>query len=675
MENINNKPIGILGIDFKKDDIYKLVGVFLITILCFSNSILNNFQLGWDDSEYILFNPLLRDYSFSGIIHIFSSHYMGNYHPLTTLTNLVEYNLFGNAPGFYHLVNLFFHILNVFFVFVLIFKLSSNKNLSFFVALLFGIHPMHVESVSWISERKDVLYAFFFLASLISYLYYLKNISNKKFIWITCLLFLLSILSKSAAICLPILLFLFDYHQNRKINRKVILEKLPFILLALVFGIVAIYTQSAAGTIKTYKMYNLYDRFVLLSNGFTFYIYKLLIPIKLSIIHPYPHKINGFLPFQYYLGAAFPFILAFILFLKRNTKIGRMAIFGFGFYFITIVLVLQIIPLGPSYVSERFSYIPYIGLFYFVCYACHDMYVKSPFFAHRIVKWAIGAIISMYVIILGLTTFQRNKVWKDSITLFTDVVKKYPQAEYAYWSRGVVRFFAVDYPGAIEDYTMAIKVKPDYGSAYYARGYAKSFLNDLKGAVDDYQIALTYYDTTNHILMNIANAKYGLKEYYAAITYYKRFLAKYPNNVDGYYGLSNALWAIRDTVGAISGFEKILKINPQYKGARHILGEYKFRNKNYKGAITDLTIAISQNPTPEIFTIRGKARFALGLNSLALEDYYEAIKLDAKFSQAYLHRGLLQISINRPKEACQNLLKAANLGNQDAVILLDKFCK
>ena len=202
----------------------------------------------------------------------------------------------------------------------------------------------------------------------------------------------------------------------------------------------------------------------------------------------------------------------------------------------------------------------------------------------------------------------------------------------------------------------------------------KSFSKDLQGAVEDYQLALANNDTARNILLNIANAKYGLKEYPSAIDFYSRFIKKYPTDPEGYYGRSNALWAFGDSVASMADVTKTLKFDPLFKGARHVLGIYKFRNKNYKGAIEDLTIAIVQNPTAEDFTIRGKAKFAMGANSSALEDYFEAIRIDPKYDDAYLNKALLQISMGRKKDACKNFFKSSNLGNVEASKLLLKYC-
>src|SRR5688572_978865 len=226
---------------------YILGGILLVTFLLFYNTLTNNF-VNLDDSGYIKDNPDIKSLSAKNIAAIFSSFYNANYHPFTTLSYAIEYNLFGLNAKPYHFVNLFLHLLNIFMVFRLIKKVSGKVQVALIVALFFAIHPMHVESVAWISERKDLLYSFFFICGLSTYYEYThaKADRNKLYVY-TILLFLCSLLSKSAAITFPIMLLIFDYYFQRSWKAKVLVEKIPFFLLSLIFGVVNIFSQKSAG--------------------------------------------------------------------------------------------------------------------------------------------------------------------------------------------------------------------------------------------------------------------------------------------------------------------------------------------------------------------------------------------------------------------------------------------
>jgi len=204
---------------------------------------LNNEFVNWDDIIYVMNNDLIRSFSFDNFWKIFSSFYMGNYHPLPLLSFAFDYSIFEMDPFGYHLHNLILHLVNVGLVYFFAWHILNKQTIpSLVIALLFGIHPMHVESVAWISERKDLLYTTWYLLGLIAYVFYIKTSQRKYILW-TLIAFLLSLLSKAQAVTFPLILLLLDYFYSRKFTRLVILEKAPFFALALVFGLIAIYAQ------------------------------------------------------------------------------------------------------------------------------------------------------------------------------------------------------------------------------------------------------------------------------------------------------------------------------------------------------------------------------------------------------------------------------------------------
>ncbi|NTW33679.1 MAG: glycosyltransferase family 39 protein [Bacteroidetes bacterium] len=200
---------------FKEIPKWTPIAILVFTTLIYIKALFNDFA--WDDEIYIMRNPFLRDFSINGIKVIFTSFYFSNFHPITTLTYFLEYKCFGINPFPYHLVNILLHLLNTWLVFKLVEQLSNKKITALVVSLLFAVHPMHVESVAWISERKDILYSLFYFLSLLSYLRYVKHgFSVKHYIW-TLLFFIASLLSKSAAVTLPVLLIGIDIFRKRKI--------------------------------------------------------------------------------------------------------------------------------------------------------------------------------------------------------------------------------------------------------------------------------------------------------------------------------------------------------------------------------------------------------------------------------------------------------------------------
>jgi len=279
------------------DDRWKcFISLAIIIVISFIAylPVLQNSLLSWDDHGYIRDNPLI----YSGNLKdIFSGNVMGNYHPITILTLALEYQIFGLNPTGYHAFNLLLHLFNVVLVYYAILLLSDKTAVALIASLLFGIHPLHVESVAWAAELKALLYTFFFLASYIFYLKYLKDM-QKKFYALALLLFLTSLLSKAMAASLPLVFILTDYFKGRKINVKLLVEKAPFFLLAIILGVVAIHAQQTSGA-TALTSFTFPQRLLFASYAFTSYLFKLLLPLNLSSFYPYPLKSEG-IPIDYY---------------------------------------------------------------------------------------------------------------------------------------------------------------------------------------------------------------------------------------------------------------------------------------------------------------------------------------------------------------------------------------
>ena len=438
----------------KKNDFtfQSLCLVLIITFISYYPSINNGFT-SWDDSGYITQNQLLKQSSFTDY---FTQHkfIMGNFHPLTMLSYVCEYSIVGIDPKLYHIDNFILHLLNTLFVFWLIFLLGGWQ-IAALVSVLFGVHPMHVESVAWVSERKDLLYTFFYLASLIAYIKYFNN--NRKILYLlSLLLFIFSLLSKAQAVTLPIALLAIDYFYHKKIGWKYLFDKLPFIILSIIFGYIAVIAQrsvhvftSSTQTINTVATANigfikkgvhilflLYERLCIASYGLLSYVVKMILPTKLSCFYPYPQKVDGMLPFYFYLAPIFLIAILVLTFYKwRN---NQAVIFGLVFFIGTIFPVLQLLPVGSSIISDRYTYLPSIGFFF--VFACGVFYlVGFEMKEGKIFNTRLKIVLSILVCCVfgyAIAGNQRCKVWKDSETLYSDVLENYPDVYYIQYKLG-----------------------------------------------------------------------------------------------------------------------------------------------------------------------------------------------------------------------------------------------
>jgi hypothetical protein len=327
-----------------------IIGVVLgVTLLCYLFSLNNDFLRTWDDHIYVTNNELIKDVSFNSIKRMFTEDdgLYGNYHPLTILSLALNYHDgVGSFP--FHLTNLILHLLNTALVFIFIYLISEKIVVAGLVSLWFGIHPVHVESVAWISERKDVLYAFFYLLSLITYRLYLKKNLNITWYILTLVFFVCSVLSKSMAVSLSVVLFAIDYLASRKFQLRVILEKIPFVLFAIIVGLVAVKLQgeSATGGITFPFVNKVLHGFY----GFSMYIAKMFIPANLSAFYPYPYPLVN----NQWVGSSIPSVLFVTLFTSigvmvsvvylyvKRSPLAKHLVFGLGFYVASVIPIFHI---------------------------------------------------------------------------------------------------------------------------------------------------------------------------------------------------------------------------------------------------------------------------------------------------------------------------------------------
>jgi tetratricopeptide (TPR) repeat protein len=616
--------------------------LILIPTLIYYQS-LDNELTNWDDNSYISSNPDIKTLHGDSVTYTlkktFSNYVLGNYHPLTMLTFCVEYNLFKLNPKPYHITNLLLHILNTLLVFYFILLLCKQHMVAFITALLFAIHPMHVESVSWVAERKDVLYTFFYLLALCCYVLYLQKQKNIFYV-ATLLLFLLSALSKGMAVSLPLVLFFIDYLLNRKITRHNLSLKIPFLLIALIFGGIAIYVQKFHSALDIAD-YNFFERILFSCYGLITYLWKLVLPIHLSCYYNYPDTTNG-LPTLFYIMPILVIGIAFFIY-KYHKLLAQEVIFGLGFFLCTIVMVLQILPVGSSIISERYTYIPYIGLFFIIAWGINQAFTFSSSLSNY--KNILLIVLSAFILWWSYLAFQRTKVWHDTIALWTDAIKKLKNDPLAFNNRAETYFWNGDYDRALFDFNRAIELGIDNSSVYYKRGYTLYKKQMYPEAITDLSKAI------------------GMSKA-APIVYFLRAYS---------YTQTNQLEE------ALSDYNYVIRIQPNNAEAYHDRGLLFYRAGNYSKAIADFDKAISLNNNyPSAYLSRGSACFTSGNITEALTNFTQAIQCNTNYGDAYYNRAIAHLSIKQFNMALQDALKAKELGINipDALFLdIDKGLK
>jgi protein O-mannosyl-transferase len=631
-----------------------LAGIVILTFTVYSDTFKNNF-ISWDDPTLVVTNNDIQSISIENIRKMFTNSYVYMYVPLTVLSFALEYKFFGLNPLHYHIDNLMLHLLNVILVFFFIRLLTKKLDISIIVALFFGIHPMHVESVAWISERKDVLYAFFFLSGLITYIRSQKlevRSQKNKYLIFTFILFILSLLSKSAAVSFPVVLVLIDYYligfKFQVSSFKFQFNKLPFFILSIIFGIIAIHFQSIgekAGDMIDLSHYSIFDRIVLDCYSAAFYIVKLFIPSGLCASHFYPVKLSGMFPIECYLSVALILGIVISIILIKLAQLKKDLIFGTLFFLSTIVFFLKIVPsVGFVITGERFSYIPYTGLVFATGRICLGITENKKLITHN-TKLKTQILIALLVItsvIYSIMTYERNKVWTNSLSLYNDVLEKNPGATSQIINRGMTKCNLGDFSGAIEDFDRVIENSPQNAKAFFCRALAKSKLGNKKSAIEDYSRVIEINPTLT-------------------AAYYSRGMAKSESG---------------DKIGAIEDFNKDIEINPNHSDAFISRGNAKGSIGDKYGALFDFNKAIELNPqNSQVYNNRGTIKAYLGNMEEAVKDFDKAIELNPQYGNAYNNRGSARYITGDKDGGCSDWKKAAELGVRKANQMIIKNCQ
>ncbi|HET7498039.1 MAG TPA: tetratricopeptide repeat protein [Candidatus Eisenbacteria bacterium] len=614
-----------------------LTGILVLTFAVYLPSLDNGFT-NWDDAKYVTENLTLAHPSLHDIL---VRPLEGNYHPLTVLSLAWNYRLSQLHPASYHGLNLLLHLANTALVFFFIRKLAGGLWAPVVTSLFFGIHPMHVESVAWIAERKDVLFVFFYLAGLIAYLEYRDS---KRGGWLAATLAacVLSLASKPAAVTFPVALMLVDAYRGRRFDTAAIVEKTPFFALAIVAGLLTLHAQKAVGAIVDTPVFPLFSRVLFAAYGTVSYVVKLLVPLGLSAIYPYP--VGGRVGPEFYVAfAALVVLLPAAVYLFRH---NRAVLFGLAFFLLNIALVLQFVTVGHALMADRYTYLPYVGLFFALSYWMDAG--PPPWAPGSSVKTLTAGLLLLLVPVCAVQTWKRCGVWKDSATLWTDTIRHYPNRIYdAYFLRGTYYHHAVGDPAAaLADYDEALKLNPRAAFALANKG---TLLFDL-GRADS---AYVYLDRALQLKPDLAGALNNrgaikgqrgdlpgaVADFSRAIASEPLFRDPYENRAVGYYMAGQFDKAIADTRRAL----ELDPANPENHALWDAIGQYEQKLHRYQEAVTAHDEAIRRAPygdprIPGYYLNRSFAYEGLGNREAAIRDARQAEQLGATLAPGYLKK-------------------------------------
>ncbi len=643
-ENLLTKDNNATDILNKK--LFYIICIFLVIVtLAVYWQVLDNDFVNYDDDDYVTENIRVhKGVTFDSLTWAFTSSHASNWHPLTWVSHMIDYQLYGLNPRGHHLTGLLFHVANTLLLLLVLIRMTGALWQSSFVAALFALHPLHVESVAWVAERKDVLSTFFMMLTVWAYILYVKKHEVKRYLLVV-LFFMLGLMSKPMLVTLPFILLMLDFwplgrlcllHDTRNVvtgqqtNEKtdifrLVLEKVPFFALAIGSSVVTFIVQE--GAMKTLKTYSLQTRIINTFVAYTEYIVDMIWPVKLVVLYPHP---GNSLPLWKGVVAGLALVLITILVIRKARKIPYLAV-GWLWYVVTLIPVIGIVQVGPQAMANRYTYITLIGLFVIIAWGANDLLSK---WLHR--KIWLGTLAAIILPVLIILTWKQVQYWENSFTLYKHTLKHTSNNYVIHNNLGIVLRKQGRAEEAINHYLQALRSNPDYELAHYNLGNAYADQGKTKKVIEAFKQAI-------RINPDYAEAHYNLGVTYAGSGKHKE---------------------------AIAAFQQAIRIDPDYAHAHYNLGATYAGSGKYKEAIEAFKQGIRIDPDYAlVHNNLGIAYGALGKYKEATEAFKQAIRIDPDNADAHLHLGVASLNLNDRGSAVEQYKILKRLDSELANVL------
>jgi tetratricopeptide (TPR) repeat protein len=553
----------------------------------------NQFDFVFDDVAYVTENIHIQSgITLDGFRWAFSTKYTGLWNPLVWLSLMVDYQLYGLNAGGYHLTNRILHILSTLLLFWLFNRMTGAIWRSAFVAALFALHPLHVESVAYIAERKDVLGAFFWILTLCLYVYYTEKPAIKRYLLIL-FSFICALMSKPMVITLPVVMILLDYWPLKRFESQKgnwvlwqLKEKTPFFILSAALVIITLYNPNNLDMLDypDLKQFSLISRLTNAPIAFVTYLGKTFWPHDMAVLYPFSEQ----LPLWQILGASLLIILtssAVIIMAKRLPYL----FVGWLWFAITIAPVIGVIQISlatPYAMADRYHYLPSIGIAVMMAWG-----VPLLFPHEKIRKKILFPAAMAFLIFMSVLTWKQCGYWKNSATLFNHALRATNNNYLAHNNFGLALAEEGKINGAIYHYNKAIHIKPDYAFAYNNRGVAYGELGQSQQAIEDFNKAISIRPTYVDAYYNrgLTYDKFG--QYQQAIENYNKAIGLKPNNIKAYNNRGISYVNLGQYQLAIKDFNEAIKLKQDYADAYrnkaiayNKLGQHQHANEDWNQA-------------------------------------------------------------------------------------------
>jgi tetratricopeptide (TPR) repeat protein len=470
------------------------LAIVLATVAVY-HPVRNNDFIDFDDPQYVVENKNIQNgLTPEAIKWAFTTTHAYNWHPVTWLSHLLDCRLFGLNPAGHHLTSVVFHMANALLLFAVLRRMTGATWRSAFVAALFALHPLHVESVAWVSERKDVLSTFFWLLTMWFYVGYTRQPKPVAYLLVVAA-FALGLMAKQMLVTLPLVLLLLDYwplgrfagwQKNSQVENtfgRCFAEKLPLLALSAAASIIVLYVQSKAALVRSVHQIPIGFRFANALLAYVRYIGKMFWPVNLGILYPYPLTE----PPLWRFAAAGLLLLGVTAAVFRFSRNRRWLVVGWLWYLGTLVPVIGMVQVGLQAMADRYSYVPLIGLFIIIAWAAPELTERLRY---REIVLTVSAVAVLAV--LSVLACRQVSFWKDSITLFAHTVAVTKGNDIMHYNLGRLLLDRGDTEGAIYHWAEAVRIKPDQPTIH--KNLAVLFIRqgDTDRAIYHYRQALIY---------------------------------------------------------------------------------------------------------------------------------------------------------------------------------------
>ena len=554
----------------------------------------NNGFVNYDDDEYVVDNPHVQQgLTYASVKWAFTSSHSSNWHPLTWLSHMADWSLYGSNPMGHHLTNLLLHILGALLLFWFLRHTTGMIWRSAFVALLFSIHPMHVESVAWVAERKDVLSGVFWMLTMLSYGWYAKSPRIGRYLLVV-MCYALGLLTKPMLVSLPLVLLLLDFWPLRRMMRSnpqaprlwgmkwnLVLEKIPLLVMATVSCFITYIAQRNTGAVSPLDVIPLSYRAANAISSYAAYVAKLFLPVNLSAFYPLPQ--HGIPMVQILAGVCLIAggLVAGVFVRRRHPYV----LVGWLWYMITLVPVIGLVQVGRQAMADRYTYLPYIGLFVIIAWVVPDILVRrEPARDSDSKVSALGGLSVAFVLVLIALTSRQTSYWKDSVSLFSHALNVVEENATTHLHLAM----ALDAEGrggeAVGQYSRALALEPNNAEAHNNFGTCLASLGRVEEALTQFRIASRIRPGNLSTETNIGNALADLGRLALAAKQYRTVLSHRPEFAEARIGLGNVFARLGHYDDSVREYEHAVRLRPELIQARIALATVCYLRRDYAAA-------------------------------------------------------------------------------------------